>query len=251
MTTDSLLDTRASASGTAMVARWLRLGYADLKAYPSACLSYGLPVVLLSCASLTALYGFGLSWMIPPALAGAFLVGPMASLGLFRISRRREGRGGGGVASPGQFVIVGAVLALLLLGWLRAATLLFALYYGLMPFPGAVEALQHMLTTPDGLAVLAGAVLTGAIFASFAFAVSAYSLQMMLDREIDAFSAMGRSLSQCGAHPRQSMIWGGVIGLAALAILLTGFLAAIVLFPLIGFASWHAYRDQLGSAAER
>ncbi len=238
-----------STSDLATVTAWLAKGFDDLKASPSACITHGLPVVLLSWATLLALSGFGLSWMIPPTVAGALLVGPMTSLGLFRISRRRQGRGGQGVASPGQFVIVGAVLALLFLGWLRAATILFALYYGLTPFPGAAEAMLQMATTPHGIAVLAGALLAGAVFAAFAFAVSAYSLQMMLDREIDAFSAMGRSLSHCGTHIAQSMVWGSLIGVAALTILVTGFLAAIVLFPLMGFASWHAYSEQLGTKA--
>ena len=125
---------------------WLRAGWRDLTRNPLPSLVYGLVVCL---ASLVIVWGmFALQWdyVLFPALAGFLVVGPVLAVGLYEKSRRIaagepvmlsdmifvEARSGG------QILFIGAILCLLMLLWMRAAVIIYALFFGLRPFPGSI-----------------------------------------------------------------------------------------------------------------
>ncbi|WP_264212333.1 DUF2189 domain-containing protein [Leisingera thetidis] len=221
-----------------VVRRWLAAGWADLRRNPGYSLGYGAALVLLGWLTVWLLAASGMGWMLLPLLAGGVLVGPVATVGLYSVARgRRE------VASKTQIALVGAILMVFALTWIRAATVLFAIVYGLRPFAGFADTLLLMVSTPAGWMLLAAGSLTGGLFAALGFAVSAYSLPMLVERRIDGFSAMALSFNAATHNFRLSVWWGAAITILTALGVLTGLLGLAVIFPLLGYATWHAYAD--------
>ena len=91
------------------------------------------------------------------------------------------------------------------------------------------------------LALIVGS-LVGGLFAAFAFAISAFSIPMQLDQRVDALTAMGSSFALVASNLPTMLTWGALVfGLFVLSAL-TGFAGMIVVFPLLGHGTWHAYR---------
>ena len=230
--------------------RWLRLGVSDFRQRPFVGLAYGFGFFFVSCAVVGFLWATGLTWMLLPALAGAILIGPILAVGLYQEARRVKYKCHCRVASPGQFAVVGAILMVLLLTWFRSATVLYALFFGLRPFPGFIETIQTVLFTQEGIALLMVGTAVGGLFAALTLAVSFFSVPMMVDREIDAFSAMGLSFSTCTHNFKTATTWGFIVTLVLLMGFVTGLLAMIVAFPLLGYATWHAYDEMCGAVEQ-
>jgi uncharacterized membrane protein len=129
-----------------------------------------------------------------------------------------------------------------MLAWMRAAVIIYALFFGLRPFPGLNEIVHILLTTPEGWGMLVVGTATGGLFAAFSFAISTFAIPMLLAQDTDAFTAMGTSISLVWNNLGPMLVWGVVV-LALFALsLATGLLGLIVIFPLLGHATWHSYR---------
>lgn len=229
--------------------KWLALGWRDLWIRPMPSLLYGLGVALLSLLVIAAMVNFGWAQILFPALAGFLVVGPLLATGLYEKSRRLEAgeavtllsmifpRRGGGA----HLLFVGAILLTLMLVWMRAAVLLYALFFGWRPFPGFDSVVEMLFTTPTGLAMLATGTAVGGLFAAFAFAISAFSIPMLLDRRLDAFSAMGLSMSLVWNNLPAALLWSAIVLVLTAISLGTALIGLIVIFPLLGHATWHAY----------
>ena len=228
---------------------WLRAGWRDLKAAPWSSLVYGLFLTLVSYAVLWALAASHLLYLALPAISGFLIVGPFLAIGLYEKSRRQSAGAKVGLsdilafrpASGGQLAYAGLLLGLLVLFWLRAADLLYALYFGLTPFPGAAEAFVNAFTTPRGWALIATGTLVGGLFAAFAFAISVFSVPMLVDRKTDALTAMGLSFAMTAENLRPMLTWGVIVAAGLALSLVTGLLGLIVIFPILGHGTWHAY----------
>src|SRR3546814_10081408 len=127
-----------------------------------------------------------------------------------------------------------------------AAGLRYARCCGLLPFPGLDEILTVLATQPAGWALIGVGSLVGGLFAAFSFAISAFSIPMLLNERTDALTAMGTSMALVWNNLRVSLTWGAiVVALFALGVA-TALLGLIVIFPVLGHATWHAY--QIGRA---
>lgn len=229
------------------VLRWLSCAVGDFRAAPITALFYGFGFFVVSWLVIGFLWLTGLEWMIFPAVAGALLVGPFLAVGLYHESRRIAGYGGVGIASPGQIALVGTILMVLLLAWFRAATILYALLFGLKPFPGLPDLLVQLFRTPEGISLLVIGSAVGGLFAACCFAISIYSIPMLVDRKVDAFTAMGMSFAKAARFPRLTIAWGAVVTVLAAFGFATLMLGMIVIFPILGFATWHAYASMFGT----
>jgi uncharacterized membrane protein len=129
-----------------------------------------------------------------------------------------------------------------LLGWLRIAGVLIEEFFphsGLSP-----EALLLLiLTTSEGHILVAVGTGVGFAFAATIFAIAAFSLPMLVDRDVDALTAIAKSIKIVASHPFSSVLWAGCIAVLLAVCLATAFLGLIVVFPILGHASWHAYRS--------
>ena len=230
--------------------RWIGAGWSDFSTQPGPSIAYGCLITLISAAIIFGLFRLELDYILFPALAGFFVVGPVLAIGLYEKSRRialgQKVTLAGMVfvkpASGGQMLFVGVLLSLLGILWLRAAVLIYALFFGLRGFPGLDHILPMLLTTGTGALMLIAGTLVGGLFAAFAFAISMFSIPMLLDKPVDALTAMGTSMSLVWNNLPVMLAFAAlVLGLTLLA-LVSGLIGMIVIFPLLGHATWHAYR---------
>lgn len=230
--------------------KWIGSGFADAFRYPFASLAYGLFVVLISWFLIGVLFKIGADYIIFPALSGFMVMGPAIAVGLYEKSRRLE-RGEPvtlpamifvKARSPGQILFVGVIMMLVLILWLRAAVLLYALFFGMLPFPGLAEIVQIILTTPLGWGLLAVGTVTGGLFAAFAFAISAFSIPMLMNERIDVFTAIGTSIAFSWANRGVAFVWGAIVAVLFAVGVATALIGLIVIYPALGHAAWHAYR---------
>ena len=225
---------------------WLRAGWHDLRRAPRSSLAYG-----LAFAAMGALIGlvFRHAFQYVSALAAGFLlVGPFLATGLYDISRRLE-RGEPVTlratafawrANPGAFGIFALVLTVIMLLWARASLVTFALFFASgMPtldrFIARVLSLQHWDFVLTWFAV-------GGVFATIVFAVSVVSVPMMLDRGTDTIVAALTSVRALLANVVPLLLWAALIVLLIGAGFATAFIGLIVTAPVVGHATWHAYR---------
>ncbi|MES2847058.1 MAG: DUF2189 domain-containing protein [Pseudomonadota bacterium] len=233
-----------------LVARdWLAAGLSDFRTNPAQSLVYGLAVFGLSMVVIGGLILVGLPSLILPALSGFLVVGPLLAIGLYEKSRRlRDGHpttlAGMMVAHPrsgGQLVFAGLLLCLLVMLWLRAADLLYALFFGLLPFPGFDQILGQVFTTPRGWALIVTGSAVGGLFAAFAMSISLFSIPMLLERRVDALTALGTSFALTTQNLRAVLPWGAIVVAGFLLSAATGLLGLIVIFPVLGHGTWHAW----------
>ncbi|SDH44346.1 MULTISPECIES: DUF2189 domain-containing protein [Bosea] len=229
---------------------WLGAGWRDLWRNPGPSLLYGLAVFAVSAVIVWGLFRLGLDYILFPALAGFMVMGPLLAIGLYQKSRAIEQGEPVSLsrmifvkaASGGQVWYTGAILSLLMLVWMRAAVIIYALFFGLRPFPGLHEVAAMLFGTPIGWAMLLVGTVVGGLFAAFSFAISAFAIPMLLDERVDAFTAMGTSISMVWRNLPVMIAWGAIVLALFLVSVATGLLGLIVVFPLLGHATWHSYR---------
>jgi uncharacterized membrane protein len=239
--------------------RWLSQGWQDTSTHANASLTYGLIVFLVSITTVTSLIWFGWDYILFPAFAGFMVVGPVVAIGLYEKSRRLAAGEPVSLmrmifvkpASGGQIMFTGVLLCLLMLLWMRAAVIIYALFFGLRPFPGLDHIVPMLFTTPEGWAMLVVGGVVGALFAAFSFAISAFSIPMLLNERVDALTAMGISVALVWHNLPALFIWGAIVLTLFLFSLATGLVGLIVVFPVLGHGTWHAYRALRGDIVQK
>ena len=225
--------------------QWLQLGWRDFRRAPLVGVFYG--------ASFAAM-----GWMLlllfrhAPAYtlalsAGFLLAGPFLCLGLYDVSRRLERGETPRLAASlvawrertGTMAVFGAVLLILEMLWGRASLIVFALSFDGMPdFKGSMLALLD----PENLTFIVAYLAVGGLFAGIIFAITVVAMPMILDRQTDAITAGLTSLRLCLTQPAVMLCWGASITLLVVLAMLPGFAGLLVAAPVLGHASWHAYR---------
>jgi uncharacterized membrane protein len=229
--------------------QWLAAGWRDLRVRPGQSLAYGAGVLVLSAALIGLLVAYGRDYIIFPALAGFMIVAPLLAVGLYEKSRAL---GAGERITLRQMIFVkakagpqvyftGLLLSLLMLLWMRSAVLIYALFFGVRPFPGLDHIAGFLVSTWTGWLILVVGTLVGGLFAAFSFAISVFSIPMLLDRRVDALTAMGTSMALVWNNLRPMIVWGAIVLALFGVCAATGLLGLIVIFPLLGHATWHAY----------
>ncbi len=229
---------------------WLAHGWRDLWDRPGPSLAYGLAVFLASVIIVWGLFAFELDYILFPALAGFMVVGPLVAIGLYQKSYAIEN--GEPVSlnrmlfvkanAGAQVLYTGAILCLLMLVWMRAAVIIYALFFGLRPFPGLDHITEMLFTTSEGWGMLLVGTVVGGLSAAFSFAISVFSVPMLLDEEVDAFTAMGTSISMVWRNLPVMVMWGAIVSVLFVFSVVTALVGLIIVFPLLGHATWHAYK---------
>lgn len=229
---------------------WLAQGWRDLITQPFSSLAYGLTVFVIAVAILWTLVQSGRDYLLFPILAGLLIVAPLLATGLYLKSRTLSEGGRVSLATMisvrpkagAQVFFTGMLLCMVMLLWMRAAVIIYALFFGVNPFPGLGGVVMLLLTTPDGWAMLAVGLVVGALFAGFAFAIGVFSIPMLLDERVDAFTAMGTSWAIVWNNLGPMLVWGAIVWALCLVSAATALVGLIVIFPLLGHATWHAYK---------
>ena len=183
------------------------------------------------------------------------MLGPLLATTLYELSRRLEtGQSttlqdalAPRLESAGQVAMIGFALMIILMIWARMAALLYALFVGL-EWKGAAAFFAFALQTGPGLTMLVIGSLIGAGLAFLAFAVTAVSVPLAMDRRIDAMTAMITSVRVILRNRGAMFNWAWLIALMTGAGLATGFIGLALVFPLLGCATWRAYRELIVDA---
>lgn len=225
--------------------RWLKLGWRDLLRAPGIGVFYGACFMVMGWA-LLAVYRHAPAYTMALS-AGFLLMGPFMCLGLYRVSQRLEAGekpdfGDSLLAwdtRTSQLGIFGFVLLVVELLWGRATMVIFAVSFDEMPdFKGSLWALLE----PQNLPFVATWAAVGAVFATLIFAISVVSIPMILHRQTDAITAGLTSLRLVLDQPAVMLWWAFLIALLVGLALLPWFAGLLVVGPVVGHASWHAYR---------
>jgi len=233
--------------------RWLAAGAADLRRAPAAGMFYGLAFALMG----------WLIWLVfrhayaytSSLTAGFLLVGPFVCTGLYDVSRRLQ-RGEWPVrlrptltawrANLGAFSLFSLLLTIVMLIWARASLVTFALFFSSgMP---SLDSFLERVVSPEHWDFVVTYFAVGGVFAAIVFAVSVVSVPMMLDRGTDTVVAALTSVRALFENPGPLILWAVLIVVVIGLGFATLFVGLVVAAPLIGHATWHAYRDLVGAA---
>ena len=227
--------------------RWLSAGWRDLKATHFKGVFYG---VIFAAMGLIISFIYQTKWQLTMgAIAGFFLMGPFICCGLYALSRQH---GLGESVSLGDslvswrrntksIIFFAAILTFAMIVWARVSLVLFALFSA-NTFP-TLQGLIAQLFSPEHLEFLLVWFGVGFLFASLIFAISVISVPMMLDRDVDALGAVFASFRALMENVGPLYLWAFLIVVIMGLSLVLGFVGLLVTAPIIGHASWHAYRD--------
>lgn len=227
---------------------WLRMGWADLKGNPVASLAYG--ALLAIAGGLILSLANGMPYLFVTAVSGFFLIGPVAAAGLYEIARREEqGQIVGFMDSlrglrghSDQLLFFGVFLAVVLLSWERLSAILFALFdYGDTAMVG--HFFRDIFLSGAHLDFVAAYVVLGGALAAVVFMLSAIAIPMLMHRDTDIVTAMMTSVRAVSGNLRAMALWAAlIVGLIAIGFA-TAMIGMVVILPVLGYASWHAYRE--------
>jgi uncharacterized membrane protein len=230
---------------------WLAKGWADYWKVPHVSIAYGVVVVAASyLLSGAVFYLWGIALILPLA-AGFLILAPLLAVGLYETSRRLESgerittRSVMFVATsaPTQLAFVGITLTLIMLAWIRLATLLFALFFGMSSYPPLESWVGTLFFSVDGLIFLAVGSVIGGALAIIVFAISVVSIPLLMVRDVDAITAIVTSVRAVLHNPAPMLLWAWLIVVLTAVGIATLYVGLIVTYPLVGYATWHAYRS--------
>ena len=211
------------------------------------CLIYPLAGIVL----LWLTFGYDMLPLLFPLASGFALIGPVAAVGLYEMSRRRE-QGTritwmdafGVIPSPGfgAILVLGLVLLAIFLLWLLTANLIYQLTLGPEPPVSLAAFVRDVFTTRTGLEMIVAGVSVGFIFAALVLAISVVSFPLLLDRDVGLSTAVWTSIRAVAANPGQMAVWGLIVAGSLVIGSIPAFLGLIVVMPVLGHATWHLYR---------
>jgi uncharacterized membrane protein len=229
----------------------LARGIDDFAAMPShavfLCVIYPLLGVFLIAMTL------GNSWMplAFPIAAGFALVGPLAAIGLYELSRRREAGLDSSsshafdvLRSPslGAIVALGVLLMAIFLTWLAVAEAIYIANFGYAAPASLHQFISDVLNTSAGWNLIVVGTGVGFLFAVVVLTISAISFPLLLDRDVGAAVALATSLRVVAENPVTMALWGLIVAALLLIGSIPFFLGLTVVMPVLGHATWHLYR---------
>ncbi len=229
---------------------WLAAGWRDFLKTPRVSLIYGGAFVIVSFLLSFGLIFAGLGSLVLPLAGGFVLLAPILVAGLYEVSRRLEQGAEVSLrpvfsafsANVGQLSAMGVVLLILWFVWVEIAIVLFAIFFNQAPPPLHLFLEEVVFSLEAAPFLLVGSAF-GALIATAIFGITAVSIPMIFDREVDVVTAIGTSLLAVRANWRVMFGWAAMIVLIAVAGVLSFFVGLAVALPVLAYATWHAYRD--------
>ncbi|MEM0929543.1 MAG: DUF2189 domain-containing protein [Pseudomonadota bacterium] len=239
-----------SPKETAKPWQWLSEAFGVYSRQWRVSLAYGAVFVAIGYGIALVLAGAGLIAAMPVAVGAFALAGPLMAAGLYAIARADEqGRSATfrevfvpQAASGSQIAYLGVLILVAMFFWTIVAIGLFVIFLG-----GQVSSwgdyVSFALSTPRGVSMLSLGTVLGGLIAAIIFAVTAFSIPMLMDREKDFATAIGLSVQAVLSRPKPMALWAWIIVFSVAVGAATMLLGFVFLFPLLGFATWKGYRS--------
>lgn len=221
---------------------WLHLGWQDFLAAPALSIVYGSVLAAISYALAVASWFLGGAVLLISLLSGLVFIAPVMALGLYSVSCQieagqkprlgyclREGK-----RHLGNEMIFAVIMLVVFLVWTKAGTAIHIFF----PMDEEAQWIDFAIFYGVGSAI-------GAVFAFVIFCASAFALPMMLDRRADAITAVITSVHAVLSNKGALMIWGLIIMAGLTLCFVTGFIAMPIVLPVLGYASWHGYKQTI------
>ena len=226
--------------------RWVRMGLADLLKAPQQSLIYGLGVAIMIAIVCMLAWFRGSQWFMFAMLGGFVFLAPLTCVGLYAISAQLE-RGQPPLLARslraafkrhlGNELIFALALLVIFMVWARAAVMVSVFF----PTDGNP-------TFSDLLPYLAFGSLVGSVFAAVTFSASAFSLPMIMHRNVDSITAIVTSVNAVLRNKRAMFVWLTIIVSGLLLGVATAFVGLVVIVPIIGYAAWHGYLETIDAS---
>jgi len=227
--------------------RWIRAGIGDLMQAPQQSLVYGLSVAVMIAIVCLLAWTRGSQWFMFAMLGGFVFLAPLTCIGLYAISAQLE-RGQKPLMMRsiraafrrhfGNEMVFALALMVIFLVWARAAVLISVFF----PTEGVVTTMELISFFSIGTTV-------GAVFAAITFSASAFSLPMIMHRDVDSITAIVTSVNAVLRNKRAMFVWLTSIVLLLLVGVATAFVGLVVIIPVIGYAAWHGYLETIDADA--
>jgi uncharacterized membrane protein len=234
----------------------LAKGFSDFLAMPTHSIFLIIIYPIAGVILLRLTFGYDMLPVIFPLVAGFALLGPLAAVGLYEISRRRER----GLSSSREeeeassfdpqrlwsIAALGVLLMIIFVAWLGAAMVIYWDTFGTW-IPGSIaEFADKLFSTPSGLDLIMWGCGAGFLFALTSFAISVVSFPMLLDRPASVGAAILTSVRAVAANPVPMAAWGLAVAAALVIGSLPVLIGLAVVLPVLGHSTWHLYRKLVG-----
>ena len=227
--------------------RWLGKGYRDLRKAPRESLIYGFVMALIMAAVSFIAWAYGTHWLMLAMLGGFVFLAPLTCIGLYAISAQLERGQPVSLARSlraafrrhlGNEMVFALALLVLFLVWARAGTMISVF----IPQSGDPDIGELVTYLGVGSVV-------GAVFAMMTFSASAFSLPMIMHRDVDSVTAIVTSINAVLRNKAAMLVWLTLIVVGLLIGLVTAFVGLIVILPIIGYGVWHGYLETIDASA--
>lgn len=229
----------------------LAKGFGDFAAMPTHALFATLIYPIAGLVIAVAASGANLLWLFYPMAAGFALIGPVAAIGLYELSRRRElgldteWSHAFDLLQADSFrsiAALGLVLLALFAVWIGVARTIYWLYFGYF-VPQSIDGFaREVLTTNAGHRMILVGNAVGFLFAVIAFVISVVAFPLLIDRRISAAAAVATSIKAVAHNPFTMALWALIVAVALLLGSLPLFVGLAIVVPVLGHATWHLYR---------
>lgn len=229
--------------------QWVQQGISDFRRIPGLSFLYGLIFVGLCAGTFLMIYN--VPWYSLGYLTGLLMVGPFLAAGLYVASRDLEL----GVAPSVMrsirllnqrktyLALFALMLALVMAAWIRFSALLFALTFTTLS--PSVVSYSSLLASADGWIALSFFIGIGLLLATIVFITSAVAIPLILDKDVDFITAIQTSYRAVTRNPLAMAVWAAMIVAMTAVGIATAFVGLTVIFPILGYATWHSYRALL------
>lgn len=229
----------------------LRKGVDDFAAYRTDVIFLGVIYAVAGLILARLAFGMDMLPLIFPLASGFALVGPVAAIGLYEMSRRREQGMEANYANAfhvlrepasGSILVLGVALVVIFLLWQLAAWGIYRLTLGPAEPTSIGSFLHDVFLTGRGMEMIVLGVGVGFLFAAFTMAISLVSFPLLIDRDIGLDTAIKTSIRAVRENPVETAQWGLIVAAGLVLGSIPLFIGLVVTIPVLGHATWHLYR---------